>query len=596
MTAQQLASQTIVDGRYTLDVSLEGRALGEIWQCRDKNFRNRAVLLEFLPIEQSDALTHHTHELRAQRALKHPNILPVINQGSHAGRPWVAYDGFEAVSLEQFVNERRRTQVQVDRGTAKDLFAKILEGVTAAHEAAVPILHGVVHPRCVLVKDGTVKVMDFVVGLVVQHQNTVPFRAPELSAVGAESTIASDLFSLGVLLADVLLPQQVGDPRRALEIFLAALLKDSPSQVGRMQRNDVPPGIWNVIARAIQREPAARWDHVHAFHEALDAAWSTLPAMPASSAQPMAATPLPPVALASVKRQPTMAPMFPLGGPQAPLTPRAPTLASPPTPSFVAPTPFAPPPPSASLSSAWDSTPAASVAPPTWKQAPAPHTPPMAGMRATSAEAWDDEQTRAAQMQRPVTNPFANLNDLSREAQESTMALDIDAIGSSFAPQEDSNSNDDWKDSVVVLNTKDDSHEVGVRTSVLGDYNDAIGQLATTRPAMRANTFEPVIPSNVPTNSEATFVASGPLLESLVTPDTTTNNQPRHEPVFVETLRAPTNFEVNQRPKAVTPHTAAPDSRSSRGIFIMTAVAIFLLIVSAVVFFVTRHRHGLVLV
>ncbi len=287
--------QSAVDGRYLLDAPLDAWGVGEGWAARDKNFRNRAVALEFLAAEHVELAAERSQDLRVQRALKHPCVLPIINQGVHQGRPWVAYDGFEGVSLARFLDDERRARGQVDAATVKDLFAKVLDGVGAAHEASTAVLHGCLSPRSVLVKpDGAVKLIDFALGPFASAEVLGPFRAPELAASPDAVTLASEVYALGALLAEMLQPQGVGDARRALESFLAGLQREGGLHVGRQQRPDLAPAVWETLARATRREPAARWDDTASFRKALDAAW--------------AAAPLPP-ARAPVARPATMAPI-----------------------------------------------------------------------------------------------------------------------------------------------------------------------------------------------------------------------------------------------------------------------------------------------
>ncbi len=516
MTQVGSTPQSPVDGRYLLDAALERWGVGESWQARDKNFRNRPVVIEFLPAELAELALEHSHELRVQRALKHPSVLPVINQGVHQGRAWVAFDGFEGVALAAFIEEQRRAKAQVDLATARDLFDKVLDGVSAAHEAPTAVLHGCLSSRSVIVKPGAaLKVFDFALGPFAAADVLGPSRAPELARGGEAPSIASDVYSLGVLLAELLMPQNVGDARKALESLLAAMLRDGGAQAGRMQRADAPPAVWEAVARATRREPAARWDDVATMRKALDAAWSSAPlAAPA----PMPSTHLrpPTVAMPAVQRQPVapVASPLPAAAFSNPLPPVQPHFA-PAQPAFTAPAPYAAPQPpvpssawdstpvspdawatvkpagraqmNAALLSAWDSPaqmpPAAShasawdagSATPSWEPPPS-YAPPMpvpaprAGVRAAVDDDWEDETRASAEPplradQPSAVAPAANalqtkLATLDR--QESTMALDLDSLalaaglsaqGAPAPVPSQRVSADDWREAPGMLNT-----------------------------------------------------------------------------------------------------------------------------------------------
>ena len=260
-------AQAIVDGRYILDAPLDAWGIGEGWRCRDKNFRNRPVVLKFLR-GGAEQLGERTQELRTQRTLKHANVLPVINQGVWDGRPWVAFDHFDGASFAHTLEAERRAHGALETGTAREVMDKVFDALGAAHEAAAPVLHGCLQPGSVLVGAAGVKVIDF--GLLSFASDIIgPYRAPEVQRA-TDVSLAGDVYGLGATLADALLPQTLGDPRHALEAFLVALARDGMA-AGRAQRPDLPPALWDVIARAVKRDPAMRWDDVSAMRVALDA-------------------------------------------------------------------------------------------------------------------------------------------------------------------------------------------------------------------------------------------------------------------------------------------------------------------------------------
>lgn len=516
MTQVGSTPQSPVDGRYLLDAALERWGVGESWQARDKNFRNRPVVIEFLPAELADLALERSHDLRVQRALKHPCVLPVINQGVHQGRAWVAFDGVDGVPLARFIDEQRRARAQVDLATARDLFDKVLDGVSAAHEAPTAVLHGCLSARSVIVKPGVaVKVFDFALGPFASADVLGASRAPELARAGEAPSIASDVYALGVLLADLLMPQNVGDARKALDALLAAMLRDGGAQAGRMQRTDAPPTVWEVVTRAVRREPAARWDDVASMRKALDAAWSSAPLV---APAPVASSHLrpPTVSMPAIRREPVAPLPNPL--PAAAFSNALPPVQAPfapPQPAFTAPAPFVAPQPMAPApSTAWDSSPVspdawatvkpagraqmnaallsawdppaqmppvaahasawdAGVVTPSW-EAPPSYAPPLpvatprAGAHASGDDDWEDETRASAEHPlrgyapsaiAPSTNALqARLANMER--QESTMALDLDSLAlaaglaapvSTVPPSRVSS--DDWREAPVVLDT-----------------------------------------------------------------------------------------------------------------------------------------------
>ncbi len=248
------AARTVVEGRYQLEAPLERWGLGEAWQARDKNFRSRSVVLKFFPGVDAARLEDAAQELRAQRSLKHPQVMAVLAQGVHDGVPWVAYDGFEGTPLARLLDDERRAKPLLDAGRARDLFEKVLDAFTAAHEAATPVLHGCLQPASVLVGKTSVKVLDFGLGSLAGDAQGV-FRAPELGP-DTSATVAGDVYALGVTLCELLLPP------RALEAFLGSLVRDGVA-AGRAHRPEIDTSLWDAVTRAIARVPASAENRPH---------------------------------------------------------------------------------------------------------------------------------------------------------------------------------------------------------------------------------------------------------------------------------------------------------------------------------------------
>jgi len=645
-----LSAQTAVEGRYLLDAPLDGWGLGEAWQCRDKNFRNRAVVLKFLPAERAERLGEAAQELRAQRSLKHPHALPVINQGTHAGRAWVAYDGFEGASLARVLDEQRRARAQLDAATVRDVFTKALAAVAAAHEAATPVLHGCFQTACVIVKGPALKVIDFGLHPFATPEALGPFRAPELARDGEAPTIASDVYALGATLADLLLPQPgVGDPRRALEAFLTALGRDG-AQAGRMQRSDVAPALWDAIARATRRDPVSRWDDVSALRAALEAAWDAAP-LPAPSrplSPPTPAPLAPPLAPQGPAFSATMPPLAgvlpPAGLAAAPAFLRPATMAPTPSPGMRAPAPvhawdpppsYPPTPPAPVSSDGW-----ATARPPVpriveqaivsaWDPAPpvnAPPAPPAWG-RAAADDEWDEE-TRAADPSRASAIPgFAR----ARAVQESTMALDVDALtgglpplpseatmaldvdalsaAAQLRPSRPSHTaalDDDWKDSVVVLNTTtgstaptsvgddddDAPYEPGSRTQMAPAPAEVLDTMETLQPRRIAAVEAYLASANpIPTAERTmaldTAAAPDPSFATVPAPMSAgpMGAGPMGAARYGMPLRPAPVLQPQRAPALQPPPPAAP---SSKGPLIAAVLGALLLIAAAVTFVLLR--------
>ena len=156
-------------------------------------------------------------------------------------------------------------------GTAADLVAQAADGIAAAHDLG--IVHRDVKPANLLVTpDRRVKITDFgiaraadAVALTQTGQviGTPQYLSPE-QAEGKPSTGASDIYSLGVVLYECLAGRRPFEGDSPIATALSHL-RDEPPPLP----SDVPPGLREIVATALAKDPADRFASVRDFAAAL---------------------------------------------------------------------------------------------------------------------------------------------------------------------------------------------------------------------------------------------------------------------------------------------------------------------------------------
>lgn len=183
---------------------------------RDDGVYGQTVAIKLIrgDLTAAEAEARFTEERRILARLDHPGIARVIDGGNEDGRPWLAIefvDGgtvADALDAEAAGLERRLTA-----------FLDICEAIAFAHRALV--VHADIKPANVLLRaDGAVKLLDFGIARLIEeiepaqadapYPLTPGYAAPE-RAGGTAPTVAGDIYSLGVLL-DELLEGQARDP------------------------------------------------------------------------------------------------------------------------------------------------------------------------------------------------------------------------------------------------------------------------------------------------------------------------------------------------------------------------------------------------
>src|ERR687896_1750975 len=209
---RDLVGQTL-SGRCRLVTRLAGGGMGEVFRGQDL-LLDRTVAVKVLQpslAADPDLVELFKAEARAAARLTHPNVVAVYDWGFDDERTYYM--------VMEYVPGTDVRDVLVGRGfvapiQAAEIVACLCDALGAAHAGG--LVHRDVKPENVLIaRDGTVKVADFGIAVVVDADHTVPgggvpgtlrYLSPE-QAQGHEATWASDVWAAGAVLAELLTGQ-----------------------------------------------------------------------------------------------------------------------------------------------------------------------------------------------------------------------------------------------------------------------------------------------------------------------------------------------------------------------------------------------------
>jgi len=217
-------------------------------------------------------------------SLNHPHIARLLDGGVTAdGRPWFAMEFVQGTPLDRYAREQH---LSVEERLT--LFLTICEAVDYAHRNLV--VHRDLKPANILVTaDGSVKLLDFGIAKLIGgavmavagdasararlsvgvRPMTLEYASPE-QIRGEEVTVASDVYSLGVLLYELLTGRRpyASTPRDRPEIARAILETDAPppsevadEEVGKTLRGEID----SILLKALEKEPSSRYPSAEAF-------------------------------------------------------------------------------------------------------------------------------------------------------------------------------------------------------------------------------------------------------------------------------------------------------------------------------------------
>ena len=253
---------TVLNGRYRLESKLGSGGMSTVYLALDETLERRVAIkvLHREMSDQPDQLERFRRESRAVAQLSHPNVVNVIDAGDDAGHPYIVFEYVEGETLKQRID--RFGRLPLDEAAAYSI--EIGRGLQAAHLAQM--VHRDVKPQNVLIDpEGRAKVTDFGIALSMEADGltktgrvlgTTDYVSPE-QAMGREVDARSDIYSLGILLYEML----IGDVPFKAETVVGVAMKhvNDPLPDVQSRRPGTSAALASVVDRATQKEPKKRY-------------------------------------------------------------------------------------------------------------------------------------------------------------------------------------------------------------------------------------------------------------------------------------------------------------------------------------------------
>ncbi|MFN3303766.1 MAG: serine/threonine-protein kinase [Roseateles sp.] len=231
-----------------------------------------ALSREFSAEDLADVRDRFMREARAAGALRHPDILQVIDAGQDGGDAWIALEYVLGRDLSLFTKAGQLLPVR----EVVQLGARLARALHYAHSQGV--IHRDIKPANVMLDrvNGSLKLMDFGIARVGDGSRTrtglvlgtPSFMSPEQLA-GLTVDGRSDLYSLGVLLYQLLtgtLPHQSDSMARLMQ-----QIATEPAADVRIHRPELPESLALVLAVALEKRPELRYPSGEQMARDLDA-------------------------------------------------------------------------------------------------------------------------------------------------------------------------------------------------------------------------------------------------------------------------------------------------------------------------------------
>ncbi len=270
----EVSADTVVDGRYKIVGRIGSGGMADVYSAEDTHL-GRQIALKVLHrrfAQDAEFVERFRREAKSAASLSHPNVVGIFDRGDHEGTYYIAMERLTGRTLKDVITQ----EAPLSQERAIDLGVQVLQAAGFAHR------HGVIHrdfkPHNVIVDEADhAKVTDFGIARAGASEmtetgsimGTAQYLSPE-QAQGHAVTAASDLYSIGVMLYEMLGGRLPFDGDSAVSIALKHL-NEPPAPLSTL-RPDIDPALESVVMAALAKDPAARWQSAEDFAGALEAA------------------------------------------------------------------------------------------------------------------------------------------------------------------------------------------------------------------------------------------------------------------------------------------------------------------------------------
>ncbi len=209
-------------------------------------------------------------EALSASSLSHPNIVEVYDVGEDNGEYYIVMEYIEGKQLKELLKKRGK----LTTSEVIDIMLQITDGLSVAHDSY--IIHRDIKPQNIMIlENGLVKITDFGIAMALNStqltqtnsvMGSVHYIPPE-QASGKGSTLKSDIYSMGIVMYELLTGSVPYKGENAVEIALKQIKEPIPSIKNELP--NLPQSVENIIIKATAKNVKNRYNDAREMHEDL---------------------------------------------------------------------------------------------------------------------------------------------------------------------------------------------------------------------------------------------------------------------------------------------------------------------------------------
>ena len=259
-----------INDRYEIVKSIGEGGMANVYLANDA-ILDRKVAVKVLRGDLSSDdkfIRRFQREALSVSNLSHPNIVEVYDVGEEDGQHYIVMEYIEGKTLKQLLKKRDSLTLT----EVIDIMTQLTDGIAHAHESY--IIHRDIKPQNIMIQDdGRIKITDFGIAMALNAtqltqtnsvMGSVHYLPPE-QASGKGTTVKSDIYSMGILMYELLTGTVPFKGDNAVEIALKHMKDKIPSI--RKQNPAIPQSVENILLKATAKNPRNRYDTAREMHE-----------------------------------------------------------------------------------------------------------------------------------------------------------------------------------------------------------------------------------------------------------------------------------------------------------------------------------------
>ena len=254
-----------INDRYQIIRSIGEGGMANVYLAHD-TILDRDVAVKILRGDLADDekfVRRFQREAIAASSLSHPNIVEMYDVGEDNGKYYIVMEYVEGKTLKSLIKKRGVLTLP----EVIDIMQQLTSAISCAHDSN--IIHRDIKPQNVLIKeDGIVKITDFGIAMALNSNEltqtnsvmgSVHYLPPE-QANGKGATLKSDIYSLGIVMFELLTGKLPFRGENAVEIAIKQMKNQIPSVCS--MNESIPQSVENIILKACAKNPKNRYNTV----------------------------------------------------------------------------------------------------------------------------------------------------------------------------------------------------------------------------------------------------------------------------------------------------------------------------------------------